>query len=200
MPRSLRKVSRLEYPEYCPKENTYGLSVPPKNYPYLVKRDAMKQRTSVIDSYLSGKTAETDPRLDAMLNEGIPTGSRVAFQASMETVLTYQNHPSAGSKGYVVKVVDRLANSHRDSVWVKFDDGNFGLYKTAHLKRVSDKTASNFAFSVSSMDDIFNLYSQKNASTLIRKAEKDLWSFEKVGDQYVIERLFDDSGEPLKEA
>ena len=33
---------------------------------------------------------------------------------------------------------------------------------------------------------------------LVHKATKDLWSFKKDGDNYVIERLFDESGNPLK--
>jgi len=33
---------------------------------------------------------------------------------------------------------------------------------------------------------------------LVHKATKDLWSFREDGGQFVIERLFNDSGDPLK--
>ena len=34
--------------------------------------------------------------------------------------------------------------------------------------------------------------------TLINKATQDLWAIRKDGDEFFIERLFDDSGSPLK--
>ena len=34
--------------------------------------------------------------------------------------------------------------------------------------------------------------------TLVHRATKDLWSFKKVGEDFVIERLFDETGDPLK--
>jgi hypothetical protein len=40
--------------------------------------------------------------------------------------------------------------------------------------------------------------SRTASDTLIHKATKDLWSLKKDGSDYVIERLFDDSGSPLK--
>lgn len=33
---------------------------------------------------------------------------------------------------------------------------------------------------------------------LVHQAEQDLWSLTKEGDSFVIRRLFDDTGEPLK--
>ena len=38
-----------------------------------------------------------------------------------------------------------------------------------------------------------------SADTLIHKSQKDLWALKKEGDgHFYIERLFDDSGEPIK--
>lgn len=37
-----------------------------------------------------------------------------------------------------------------------------------------------------------------SADTLIHKSDRDLWSLKKEGDGFYVERLFDDTGEPLK--
>lgn len=34
--------------------------------------------------------------------------------------------------------------------------------------------------------------------TLIHKSDRDLWGIRKEGDEYLIERLFDDAGNPIK--
>jgi len=44
----------------------------------------------------------------------------------------------------------------------------------------------------------FTPASSGNNDELVHKATKDLWSFHQDGDNYVIERLFDETGEPLK--
>lgn len=51
-----------------------------------------------------------------------------------------------------------------------------------------------------SLGDISHLFGRRTASddTLIHKATKDLWAVQKQGDDYLIERLFDFSGTPLK--
>jgi len=36
------------------------------------------------------------------------------------------------------------------------------------------------------------------SETLVHKATRDLWSLRKDGKEFVIERLFDDTGVPLK--
>ena len=40
--------------------------------------------------------------------------------------------------------------------------------------------------------------SDEKEGELIHKSTQDLWSFHKEGEDYVLERLFSDSGEPLK--
>lgn len=41
-------------------------------------------------------------------------------------------------------------------------------------------------------------FTRLNAETLIHKSERDLWTLKAEGDKFYIERLFDDSGVPLK--
>ena len=43
-------------------------------------------------------------------------------------------------------------------------------------------------------------FTRLSAETLIHKSDRDLWTLRKEADgQFYIERLFDDTGEPLKE-
>lgn len=51
-----------------------------------------------------------------------------------------------------------------------------------------------------SLGDISHLFGYRRASddTLIHKATKDLWAVQKQGDEYLIERLFDSTGSPIK--
>jgi hypothetical protein len=37
-----------------------------------------------------------------------------------------------------------------------------------------------------------------SSDTLVHKSQRDLWSLKKEGDEYFVERLFDDSNAPLK--
>lgn len=51
---------------------------------------------------------------------------------------------------------------------------------------------------VASMRDL-RPFIRLSAETLIHRSERDLWALKKEADgQYFIERLFDDTGEPLK--
>ena len=51
---------------------------------------------------------------------------------------------------------------------------------------------------VASLQDLKG-FVRVSADTLIHKSQKDLWALKKEGDgHFYIERLFDDSGEPIK--
>jgi len=41
-------------------------------------------------------------------------------------------------------------------------------------------------------------FTRLSAETLIHKSDRDLWTIKAEGDQFFIERLFDDNGTPLK--
>lgn len=41
-------------------------------------------------------------------------------------------------------------------------------------------------------------FTRLSAETLIHKSDRDLWTIKADGDKFFIERLFDDSGNPLK--
>lgn len=41
-------------------------------------------------------------------------------------------------------------------------------------------------------------FERMSAETLVHKSTKDLWTIKKEGEEYYIERLFQDNGDPLK--
>lgn len=43
-----------------------------------------------------------------------------------------------------------------------------------------------------------NGFERVSSETLIQKATKDLWTIKREGNDYYIERLFEDNGDPLK--
>ena len=130
-------------------------------------------------------------------------GTRVRFVASLGAVLTYDNVPDPEIAGTVitVKTADGPLTDLDGRVFVAWDDGEFRTIQAEHLRLAgpSRKHASTVRMFVSNLGDISGLF--KNASNgeeLIHKATKDLWSFKQNGDGYVISRLFDDTGKPLK--
>lgn len=41
-------------------------------------------------------------------------------------------------------------------------------------------------------------FTRVSAETLVHKSDRDLWALRKEGNDFYIERLFDDNGQPLK--
>ena len=132
----------------------------------------------------------------------IATGTRVQFAATLDAALAYPTMPADKTAGVVVTVrtAGGKTNTHEGRVFVAFQDGTFGAFYPQHLKYATNtRTAKAVVRHVASLGDLSEFMLSKEASDeLIHKATKDLWSFKKNGDQYVLERLFDDSGLPLK--
>lgn len=131
-------------------------------------------------------------------------GSRVSFVTNIGSVLQFADPPVDGSEGTVVMV--RTAEGDQTSldgfVFVKFDNGQFLQVDPEYLRPAASNTklASNFTRRVSSLGDLSGfLRWGHDDSELVHKATRDLWSFETTDEgDFVISRLFDDSGEPLK--
>jgi hypothetical protein len=157
------------------------------------------------ESELAGKGLRvmTDKgRAAAALPTPVQAGTRVSFVVNLGSVLSYPDPPSAESQGTVVMV--RTAEGDQtgmdDLVFVKFDDGKFIAAHREHLRRApKNKTASSFAQRISSLGDLTGFMRWSGDDELVHKSTKDLWSFQQTdqGD-YIIARLFDDTGEPLK--
>lgn len=147
------------------------------------------------------------------VSSDILAGSRVSFVTNLGSIMLYPNPPSRGALGTVVKVRTLSGDTtcHNDFVFVKWDDGHFLPTHREHLRLSADQKLSHSyrkgtttrtydRFIVASLgvlsDEFFVIASA--GTDLVHKATKDLWSISKVEDSYVIERLFDDTGEPLK--
>jgi len=164
---------------------------------------------SNLDQFLSGAVDTTlKPKKmgeqNAVQRVAMPvqTGTRVQFVANLEAALTYSTMPADKTAGVVVTVrtASGDTNTHEGRVFVAFQDGTFGSFYPQHLRYASNtRTAKAVVRRVASLGDLTDFVRVKEAnSDLVHKATKDLWAFKKSGDQYVLERLFDEEGDPLK--
>ena len=130
-------------------------------------------------------------------------GTRVGFKANLGSVLTYSDVPHPACEGTVitVKTAEGPATHRGSDVFVLWDDTKFRVIRAEHLKPGSPrKTASNYRMVVSSLGDISAFFvTASTGDDLVHKATKDLWSCRKDGGKFVIERLFDDTGKPIKD-
>ena len=144
-------------------------------------------------------------RAKAALPLPVRAGTRVSFAVNLGSVLTYDDIPGHGVLGTVVTVKTGAGNTTAldGKVFVVWDDGKFRPIMAEHLRHsgVKSKRSSSFQMTVSGLGDLSDFFSVTGSvgpDELVHKATKDLWSYRKDGDQYVIERLFDDTGKPLK--
>lgn len=130
-------------------------------------------------------------------------GTRVRFLANIGSVLTYDDVPDPKVAGTVVTV--KTANgpqTDRDGrVFVAWDDGVFRPIFAEHLRLAgpNNKRSSNVRMVVASLGDISSMFALAREGELVHRSTKDLWAVKKDGDNYVIDRLFNDEGKPLKE-
>lgn len=130
-------------------------------------------------------------------------GTRVHFVANIGSVLTYDNVPEPKIAGTIVTV--KTAEGPRTDldgkVFVAWDDGIFRPIFAEHLRLAgpSQKRASSVRRVVGNLGDISDLFvTASRGDELVHKATKDLWAVKKDGGNFVIERLFNDEGKPLK--
>jgi len=171
--------------------------------------------TGAIDHVLQGRTiggAESSmlqgltdkARAKGALEMPVVAGTRVTFAHNLGSVLHYSHVPDEGVQGTVITVRGAAGDvtAHDGQVMVSWDDGVFLPVQPDHLclAKGSQKRASTVRMSFATMGDLSSLFelSKKGSSDLVHKATKDLWSFSKNGDEFIIKRLFNDSGGPLK--
>ena len=170
---------------------------------------------SSLDAYLQNRETQgvgkdlrglTDRgRAAAALPLPVPVGVRVSFFTNLGSVMAYPDPPAAQAEGTVVMV--RTAEGDQTGmdgmVFVKFDAGQFMAVHAEHLRKTSPnrKVASGFVRRVANLGDLtgFLRWGGDDDNELVHRATKDLWSFDTTsGGDFVISRLFDDTGEPLK--
>lgn len=132
----------------------------------------------------------------------VEAGTRVRFMGNLGAVLAYENPPAPNTEGTVVTVKSAGGDitSHEGMVFVEWPGGEFLPVHQQHLRLAHGtiRQATSNIIRVASLGDLSGFFSRVATDTLVHKATKDLWSVKQDGDSFVIERLFDDSGQPLK--
>jgi hypothetical protein len=140
----------------------------------------------------------------------VEAGTRVRFKANLQSVLSYPDVPDEGVEGTVVTVRSAHGDttSQDERVFVAWDDGKFRPILAEHLRLSASnkKMAKSVRIVTSDLDALGIAFAPAISlgvtaamgDDLVHKATKDLWSFKQDGESYVIERLFDETGEPLK--
>lgn len=143
----------------------------------------------------------TDKMREAMaLPLPVDSGTRVTFANNLGAVLSYSDPPDGGAEGTVVMVRTSSgdATALDGLVFVKWDDGKFLPVGREHLRlAATSKRASSYTMRVSSIGDLTD-FMKVSKDDLVHKATKDLWRVREEDGEFVIERLFDEVGEPLK--
>jgi len=170
---------------------------------------------SSLDTYLQGREEQlANKGLRALTDQGraanafqiqaAVVGTRVAFITNIGSVLQWRDPPSDGSEGTIVMVRtgDGDQTSLNGLIFVKFDNGQFLQVDPEYLRSAvgNTKVASSFTRRVANLGDLSGfLRWGSDDSDLVHKATRDLWSFETTDKgEFVISRLFKDTGEPLK--
>jgi len=169
--------------------------------------------TGAIDHVLQGRTIEGSSttalrelteksRAANALQLPISAGTRVSFHHNLGSVLAYATIPEDMGTVVTVRSADGDVTAHDGKVMVAWDDGYFLPVGQEHLRLATtdEKRASNVRLSFIEFGSISDLFEQaKNGSDdLVHRATKDLWSFKQDGENFVIERLFSEGGDPLK--
>ena len=145
-------------------------------------------------------------RTDKFRNENalelpVKAGTRVSFEGNLGAVLSYADVPENGATGTVVSVKSATGDitSHEGKVFIEWDDKKFRPIHVEHLRAASEKKTQvrTSTMRVSSLGDLSD-FLKISSEALVHKATKDIWSFRKEGESFVIERLLDDEGNPLK--
>lgn len=149
----------------------------------------------------------------------VTAGTRVTFAGSLGAYLSMENPPENGMSGEVVSVRSAGGDitAHEGRVFVKWADGQLRAVSALFLRAATGKKASVprgvpadprgriassvHSFRVASLGDLtqFFVKAGRESNTLIHKADRDLWNFQKDADgNLLLTRLFDETGEPLK--
>jgi hypothetical protein len=168
-------------------------------------------KSSSIDGFLSGGKAigkdfqsvrnlTDSARAAASILLPVSAGTRVAFKGNIGSYLAYDNPPADRTEGTVVTVRSAAGTmtSHEGMVFVKWDNGAFSSIHAEHLRRIGGQNKLANVMRIASLGDLGGFLKLSN-ETLIHKSTHDLWSFKKSGEEgFIVERLFDDNGKPLK--
>ena len=165
-----------------------------------------------IDAHLSAKDiggdvfesvrALTDVDREAnALELPVVAGTKVEFAGDLGTLLAYTDAPDPKTRGTVVavKTATGKVTSHEGMVFVEWPDGETRAIHAEHLRKVTGhaKRQAGGRMRVASLGDLTDFLKLAD-DTLVHKSTQDLWAVRQDTAGYVIERLFDNDGSPLK--
>lgn len=136
----------------------------------------------------------------------VKSGTRVSFVANLSSVLTYPDVPDPSVKGTVVTVRTAGGDSTLGDgrLFILWDDGKFRPMCPEHVRLEMGKTAKSVRMVTSDLDSISTMFvpamdvNTASGNDLVHKTTRDLWSVKQEGGEFLIERLFDGDGNPLK--
>lgn len=179
--------------------------------------EEMRQVEAAVEARLSGRSLNegsftsvrglTDAgRAANALQLPAEAGTRVQFVANVGSILSYDDPPAPNASGVVVSVKSASGpiTEHGGRVFVRWEDNVVRAIAAEHLRKTAGRVRTTTAsvanrIRVASLGDLTDFFRVAGMdSTLVHKATKDLWSVKRDGGDYVIERLFADSGAPLK--
>ena len=138
--------------------------------------------------------------------ENYPVGTKVTFASTTEALFSYPDAPEPKSAGEVVsvKTASGSVTQFNGKVFVRWEDGKIRGIAAKHLTRQATGMSRQATpasmpnmMRVASMGDLSN-FLKIGSDTLVHKATKDLWKLSQDSSGYKIERLFNDTGSPLK--
>lgn len=180
----------------------------------LLREASLSRNTNGMDIHLASHELEgsdftsvrtlTDKHREATgLMLPVEAGTRVAFRGSLGAYLSAESTPEPGTKGSVVTVksANGEVTDHDGMVFVNWDDGVFRAVHASFLEYSSGTarrgSPNRQRIRVASLGDLTD-FLKVSDDTLVHRSSRDLWSLKKDGESYVIERLFDSTGDPLK--
>lgn len=145
--------------------------------------------------------------MDEFLSQGITktagaklsVGTRVKLSSSIESMLMY---PNIGGDVFGTIVRPKRDPSSQRTAFVKWDNGDIFEMENRYLSRVGEGINGNYIklggkLSNSTMSDFVK--STKTDGGVIHLSTNDLWGVRKQGSEFVLERMFDNNGFPIKE-
>lgn len=142
-----------------------------------------------------------------LANSRLPlrAGLRVAFVENTSSLLTYASAPDHGATGTVIRIRTSSGDgtTHGGMAHVLWDGGTYQSIYLNHLTyapKSARASTMRVASRVANVQDLPRFFRVASNGDLVHKSSRDLWSLTETSGQYVIERLFDVSGGPLKEA